>query len=565
MPTFRYHETQGGFGYHETQSGFGYHETQSDTLPSGGPVITAPVANRSTGSKHLDSHHSYLLDVAFDPLRNEVRRFSYNHREPHLFTSFYWEPSILTPPSLSRTIVDGTGVLQSRASRSFGDIVLETSGWDDPLLDLSWIGAIWTFYIGPYGSRFFSAYTRAYIGLIENTQATEHTLTLKLRGAEKIVEETKAVLDSEIFQGTGQQASNIDEGPTEFINVAKIRTFGQIVNFAPINTDPVENTYQFDVDIQGPEITVRDGGVALLSLGRTIDLFGWTFTPVADDGNYIESSVSSHFRTAIPPAKTLTMSISEAPGSNEPTALFNDIAIRYFSGSPPPVEFLFNDIQPIPGQETEAGIFLNRGEVPTVAQLFDQIATSIGAFWYVDRLNRCRLGRVDLAATPIKSISSEQVLRDPEPELILNTKPVWKVIYNYAKNYAVLAESDLANDPANPDLNDFKAIATSPNQVLTPTSQGVIDDHPTARELTINSIINNIDSAVVEASRILALGQPGIALLHFSLFDELFVHDLAEPIEVFINDFQFTGAIVGVQENVESQLSRISVLGVEVP
>lgn len=565
MAEFGYYEEQSGFGYYEEQSGFGYYQKISDSPPSTGFVINPPVVNSTTGSRHLDSEHSYLLQVNFDKTNTDVGRYSYNHREPYLVPDFF-EPIVLTPPTLSRTVVDGTGILQSKAARNLGDIVLKLEGGlQDPLLAKQWGGAQFLLYQGPYGSKNPSSYVLVYIGVVGDTDHTENELTLTIRGSEKIIEDTPALVDGEVFAGTGVQPDGTDEAPPELANIAKPRIVGEVWITRCTLLDGALNIYQFDVEIPVDQQFwgIRDAGVSLTHLGATADMHNFPFNP--GSSGYVQLADQPYIRLANPPAGPIVFSGDRGPNNNEPTGIFSRIFVKYLGPTPHTIVFLPGDIDPIPGQETEAGIFLAAGEIPSVASLFDRIALSIGGFWYIDRLNRCRLGRVDLTSPATRTILPEQVLRDPRPILIPNSRPVWRVNYKFQKNYTVANESDLANDPLNTNLNLFKTIAFQPNRLVQRTSLTVtLDDYPAARELNIDSVINNIASAEIEADRILALGEPGVAILNFNVYDELFTYDIAENIDVSFDGFQFAGAIVGLDENTITNQTRITVLGREI-
>ena len=559
MAEFGYYEEVSGFGYYEEVGGFGYYEVLSDQPPVT-PVIKKPVVDRMRLSADLPSFKSYLLQVNFDAQTSDILYFSYNHDYPLVFPTFY-APRMLQAPNLTKTVVDGTGFLQNRVSRTFGDIQIKLNDrFDDPLLDKNWEGADFFFMIGPHNSQNFSEYETVYIGMIDTVSVSQQIMTLSVKGAEKIVEEAKAVLDSDRYLGTGKQPDNTDEGPPEFEGLSKIRIHGSVFNFQPTLLDATLNIYHFDAVTpfrDDAEFDARDSGILLTNTGSVTDLHTHMFNPGAT-GEYVRLINQSYIRLAAPSTNQIVMTFNEVMGNSEPTSLFTQIGVRYLSGE---VALGTGDLNPIPGLTTQAGIFLDTGNEPSISQLFDQIARSIGAFWYIDRLNVCRLGRIDPDATPTRTIT--QVLRDPRPTLTHNAKPIWRVIYNYKFNQRVLAENELADDPNNNDLNLYKPLALLPSQQLESKDQTILDDNPSARTLEINSIILNEPSARVESDRILELGKPERALFAFSVFNELFTYDIVEPLRVQIDNFSFVGSVVSVNEDTRTQQSRITLLGKE--
>jgi hypothetical protein len=87
------------------------------------------------------------------------------------------------------------------------------------------------------------------------------------------------------------------------------------------------------------------------------------------------------------------------------------------------------------------GVVVDAGE--TTASIIDRIATSVGAWWGFDAMNRFRIARLDAPSVSSSYTIDDNIIKDIDRNTN-SIKPIWRATMRADRNFAVQAKSGLA-------------------------------------------------------------------------------------------------------------------------
>lgn len=221
--------------------------------------------------------------------------------------------------------------------------------------------------------------------------------------------------------------------------------------------------------------------------------------PVGEYVATVESS-GSYFRLGQSPAGLITADVTEGALATDRTVaqLLSRIAQHAGLASE---DVDAADVAALDAEcDYEVGVFV--GDDRTALEVMDEVASSIGAYYYFDPTGVLRMGRLTdpAAETPgltiIEPISVERVRAADAGRGV----PAWKVTVRYAKNWTVQA-SDLAGAVT----DDRRAYLAHEYREAVAEDPSIQLWNPAAPALTLETLLLEEADAAAEAARLLAL------------------------------------------------------------
>jgi hypothetical protein len=449
--------------------------------------------------------HIFLVEVqAHDGV--EVRTF---YLSTAGFTSLpsdepantFYDPRIFDPGNFERNLpVPGT--LNGSSNVGAGDIVVLNAPVNDgETLDdwfsYGWSGRQVTIKALPVGSRSISAASTLFVGRLDKLTATQPLERFSLQMADRLSDLDKPLLTT-LFAGTTVAAAATAEGNADLKGRIKQVCYGSVreVGLQPAN--PYDLIYlASDGVVQS--ITVYDGGVALTGDGDNADIAALRAATIAA-GHYRTCKALGLVRLGGTPTFTLTADVVEGASSAARSAA--QIARRML------LDF------GIPSNEIITGSFdeLDDANDAICGYVIDDDRTALTAIrdvlasisgWIVP--NRDGSLGVGLWREPTAGINF-----DVEEESLGNSlqrvdgePPVWRVTLRYARVNTVQAAGSLAGSVS---AERQAYLGTEWRQVVAEDASIKIK-HLNAREITVDTYLQDGVDAQAEADRLLALNK----------------------------------------------------------
>jgi hypothetical protein len=397
---------------------------------------------------------------------------------------FTWSPFIVDPGLYQVDLFSG-GKTTGPSSNSYGEIILgnfknvsDATGPTDFLKPYQFYGRAIRMFWGLQGAAFPSGFTQGYSAIIETPTFSWDTITLPLRGPQKLLEQP---LDpSWKFDGNNLLPDGF-EGGAESAGKQKPYLLGRGFNLTPhcVNTSKLIYTvspiYGIGVTDFNSDLHVYDNGVELFMepLTGAIDVSAPLPGQFTSDGSYIRLGSS--------PQGQLTVSaVMRGQGMTSNAGMLvksfmDSIAPGFTSAA------TYTDLADYSAFEKyERGIYVT-DENTTKAQVIDQMLTPLG-WYYFDNTGMMRIGRMAepetlLSIYTLDSRVNIATINFRPTEDTTGGVPANTITMKYGRNYTPQPATQLAGSVT----TDRKAILAA--EWKSNTDPGVNSSNPLKDEM----------------------------------------------------------------------------------
>lgn len=343
-------------------------------------------------------------------------------------------------------------------------------------------------------------------GACEQPVMNEDVVTFAVRDQAHLMD--KALFDKR-FLGTNSLPNGVEGTADDLKGKIKPGVLGSVLNISPLCVNTSLLIYRVDGQDglrTGWSVTVYDKRVALTQGADYTDLSDMqTNAPSAGQYRVLPGAVTGGgcFRLGSAPTGQITADVIN-PVTYGTTGCEVSSLLRYLAAKTSVSGFSFGY-----ENDPECGIYC--ADDITVLGATNQIAPSVNAFMslvlgssyfssqlcdpadlpYMPTVDPLELNTTHVLQNSLTRIAAS----DPQRGI-----PVWRVNVNYAKNYTVMTETDLAGA-----AQDEIAFSRQEYRTATAEDTGVLTQWTEAPELTVNTLLVSEADAQAEADRLLAL------------------------------------------------------------
>jgi hypothetical protein len=392
--------------------------------------------------------------------------------------NIFFEPRIKTAPTLGRVIFDSAAVYgASRATAGNVDLVNQDGALDRLITDYAFEGRPFVVKSGEWSAG-YAGWTVVMSGTLGSVGTSKNIVSFVIR--DRLVD-----LDTwtrPTYAGTNVLPAGLEGTADDLKGQTKPRGYGRFMNGTPKLVNTSKQIYQAS-DQAGTVTAAYDLGVLLTRGADYTSLADLEATaPAAGDFRCFQG----YFRIgSSPSAITCDFETAEV----RPAYLLRQIALD--AGIP--ASDISADLLP---NTSPVGVFADADATPR--QLMDMIASSVGAWYMFDRLNKLRMGVIVApSGPPVETWTVSQAIT---AEIKSYIAPCWKVTLRYGKNYTVQTrlETSVSISPRAGFLAEEFRTATHEDATIKTA-------WPNAIELTFDSYLLNEADATAECTRLFAL------------------------------------------------------------
>ena len=367
-----------------------------------------------------------------------------------------------------------------------------------------------------------SGFATVFRGTMESVEATWDKVTIRLRDKQFVL--SRPVLTT-TYAGDNALPDGLEGTADDLKGKVKPRVYGVVANITPTFVNTSKLTHQVSDGAVADITAVYDQG---LSLTKGADYATSALLQAAAPaaGSYITCFAEGYFRLGSSPAGEITADVTQGAAASDRTVaqILKQLALAADIPSP---DINAADVTALDtANSAVVGIYLSGQE--TFAEAMDQIAASVGAFYYFDSAGALRMGRLTApSGTAVSTFHDYDTLngfeRYPAHD---NGIPVWSVTVNHTRNWTVqtsdIAGAVTAARRAYLGLETRSEIATDPS---------VINKHILAGALVVDTLLTSAADAATEAARLLALYG-----VHRDLFDVPVPFDMLQASPCYLTD-----------------------------
>lgn len=439
-----------------------------------------------------------------------VLRYSSGPGYAHPSAPGYYDER-LTQPILIGRHAFAEGATSGRSSAAVGEIVLANGdGALDALADYGFDGRALRVLAGEPDAA-YGTFTVVQVATMEQVELGWSEVRVRLRDRQA---ELSVPVQSTRYAGTNALPAGLEGVATDIQGQPKPLTLGEALRVpAPqVNTDRLIHQVHDGAVHDIPAVYV---GAVALSRGVDYASQADMEANVPAAGQYRVWLGGGCFRLGTAPDGAVAADVQgDAAGGYVATAA--GIMRRLVTG---PGGIAAGDL--VDGDFTAldvaapatVGIYISSDR--TVAEVLDDIAASVGAWWTFDVLGRFRTGRLVAPAGDAVAVLAPLSVLDAVDtdtfDLIALERvasadegrglPVWRVVVEYAKSYTVVSLGEASSSAPAAETN----FVARELRGVTASDASVKDKHPLAPTLTRTTCLTSQADAEAEAARLLAL------------------------------------------------------------
>lgn len=518
----------------------------------------------------------YLAEIAaydFDLAALTTLRFgSVGYNDPS--APGFYQPRIKTLPSFRRDLF-APGTTGGASSVSFGDLILANSdGALDGLRGYGLAGQAFTLLLGKEGDA-YGDFASMIVGRVEQP-IFDDVSTVRIRLLDRS-QDLQQPIQSNTYAGDNILPAGL-EGVDDLAGKTKPLAFGDVRNASV----PMVNTYRQEDQASDGAVhsvpAVYDNG-APLDVGSDYSSQSDMETTAPSPADFRAWPAGGYIRRQNSAVGTITADILEGATAADRSAaqIAKRIVTRSGSG------FVSGDIEAADVTALDSanvaalGLWLEPGNATTFAAALDQILGSVGAGWWIDRLNKFRMRRFEAPGTPVATFrkfargnpgkaSEFNILdhrfvssRDPDKGV-----PTYKVGLSYKRNWTVQTGNVAAT------VGDItRQFLAAPTRSVPPAiDTSVQTGYPGAVVKQADTLIVGQADAINEAARLLDLYK---VQRDFIEIDTWLTREAIEAVDLFdtvtaINDRFGYGAgrdmvVIGLGYNFDSNVLTLALWG----
>lgn len=342
---------------------------------------------------------------------------------------------------------------------------------------------------GPPGAAYPSGFITLLNGTAEALEGDNEKLIIQLRDQSYIFDKP---LSQNTYGGTNVLPDGIDGTADDIKGQRKPIIYGKVFNFSPAQVNTSRLIFQYN---DGPGANLDAAYDRGMELTRGADYTSQsdmeTNSPPA--GEYRVWPDGGCFRLGSKPSGQVTVDVTQgaAVGNRTTAQILKQIALDagLAEASINAADVAALDV----ANSAVVGIAIKD---ETVLQALDAVASSIGAYYYIDRLGQLRVGQLTAPGEPAASFydyNIKNIERRPSKDVNI---PAWRITIKHTHNETV-QNTDLAGG-----VNDARrswlaqAYRTESDSGIDIKTQWLL-----AREIEFDSRLTNASDALAEAAR----------------------------------------------------------------
>lgn len=397
-----------------------------------------------------DTSALYLVEiVAYDPSLGATRTLRYATGLGHTTgpaespANTFYDPRIKQPAVMKRTMF-GEGTTRGRSTINYGDLeLLNGDGELDDLVLYGVDGRAITIRRGAVGAAYPGGFSTDLSATMLGVEIGLKKVVVKLRDRQA---EMDTPLQTTKYTGAG--LGTLEGVAGDLKGKPKPVCYGKVFNIAPPCVETAKLIYQVHDAAVDSFDDVRDRGVSLTAgaaYASTTDLLDNTKAPSAGQYKTYAGAEGSYFRLGSTPDGLVTCDVTEGDTSADRTVaqVYKRLLERAGKDSD---DWNAGDLTALDSAANYVIGFWADQET-TYARVFDLVAGSVGAGWFVDRSNVFRIKQLlEATGDPVMTFTEHDLIvpfqrvriNDPGEGL-----PVYESIVRYKRNYTVQS-TDLA-------------------------------------------------------------------------------------------------------------------------
>jgi len=321
-------------------------------------------------------------------------------------------------------------------------------------------------------------------------------------------------IQATLYAGTGG-----DEGGSDLEGRRKPLLFGRARNVTPVMVDSGNGRYQ-----------VHDGPIEDVD---ALYVGGVAYTKVAGapGANQYAVDTATGFVTAggAPVTEQVTCDVKGAkPGGIYLTTtadIVQEIVTTY--GGLMPADLDSQSFTALDAANSATvGVYVDGSNDKNILEVLDELVASVGGFYGFDRSGSFEVGRLEPpGGTPAATFTDVEVL---EIERLATALPVHRVRLGFQLNWTVQVEFQLS-DSAPSSRREFTAREL---RQTTAEDATVLDKHPLAEDLEVDTLLDPSADASAEASRLLDLYKVDRSVYRVKLKTQPFALELGDTVKL---------------------------------
>lgn len=293
--------------------------------------------------------------------------------------------------------------VSGRAEISYGRLVLENADGElNFLTDLAFDGRPVRVFSGRRGDAFPDAFSELLVAQVSAVRLSRgQAIEFTLGAATEVLEKTPSEVR---FAGDNVLPDGVEGTEDDLKDLLKPLVFGVVKNAQPAFVNTVRNIYQVS-QTQAVIDAVYSAGVALTRKNVRSSLAELQGVTDAGESEYdvYEGIDGTYFRLGFSAVDLITFDAT-ATGSTTLGPVFVDLAnLAGMSLS----QIEIDELNTLPA--VTVGLWLGRKE-QKLARLFDVLAASAGAAWWIDRLGAVRVAKLEAPGTPRWHVTETEAL-----------------------------------------------------------------------------------------------------------------------------------------------------------
>lgn len=408
------------------------------------------------------------------------------------------------------------------------------------------------------GGAYPGSFATLLAGTVQSVSVTTTQAVIRLRDRQYLF--TLPIRAAALYGGTNALPNGLDGVATDLKGKARPLTLGTVLNVAP----PMVNTARLILEVGGcksVDAAYSNGAALTQDADYTSQADMETNAPAA--GHYRAWPAGGYIRLGSYNSEQITADVTQGASAADRTAaqIIRQLALVAGLGAG---EISTADVTALDAlAPATVGIWIGDAST-TFANVMDQIAASVGAWYGFDSTGVLRMGRLSSpSGTPMATIQEFDIIGDivarPPSD---NDIPIWQATVNYAKNWTVQT-SGIAGSAA-----VRKGFVEQERRAVVVADASVKNQYLLAGTLAIDTLLVSESDALAEASRLL-----GLYKIHRDIFDITVDTSflVATPLRIMdvvsvrLPRFGMSGGrsfdLIGIVPNLSSQTVTLSLWG----
>ncbi|MCK9621988.1 MAG: hypothetical protein M0R47_15820 [Methylobacter sp.] len=441
-----------------------------------------------------------------------------------------FEPRVLDAGSVGIHLYSD-GKTGGRSQLEIGEVVL--TGTDDFFDGWQIFGADGRNVIIRYGddtSAYPSGFKTIFYGTMDGIEYTFDSAVIRLKDKTYLLE---SPLITTTYGGTNSLPNGIDGTADDIKGDVKPKFFGSIFNAEPVLVNTSKLIYQINNGNFNTvsAVYVRGNAVTYSGTNRANNSAMQTTAPAA--GTYDTCSSEGLIRLGTAPDGLVTMDVYRgATAANRTTAqimstIASNMGITAYAADVTALDAINSNV---------IGLYVN--DTRSASDALDEVAQSIGAYYYFDHVGQFRMGQLtdpyvkspvdylyDYDMIDIKRVNSRDI-----------NIPAYRIVYNYLLN-----ETVQTTDIAGAVTAARKSWLARKYRTVISEDTAVLTWYLTSKPYQVNSRLTVASEAATEAARLLALHSAGNCIIEVTIDIDRFNYNLMDTISVTYNKLGLAG------------------------